>query len=55
MPPLAVLVEYPNFCLRGSMHIFVTRWSGKTITLDVEARHTIDDVEAKRLANTAPS
>ena len=32
------------------MQIFVERWSGKTITLEVEACYTIDNVEAKILA-----
>ena len=32
------------------MQIFVERWSGKTITLEVEACYTIDNVKAKILA-----
>jgi len=32
------------------MQIFVKRWSGKTITLEVEACYTIDNVKAKILA-----
>ena len=49
--PAAVLAQTVLvFCLRGSMQIFVKRWSGKTITLEVEACYTIDNVEAKILA-----
>ena len=49
--PAAVLAQIVLvFCLRGSMQIFVEWWSGKTITLEVEACYTIDTVEAKTLA-----
>ena len=34
-------------CLRGGMQIFVKTLTGKTITLDVEASDTIDNVKAK--------
>jgi len=33
--------------LRGGMQIFVKTLTGKTITLDVEASDTIDNVKAK--------
>ena len=33
--------------LRGGMQIFVKTMTGKTITLDVEASDTIDNVKAK--------
>ena len=33
--------------LRGGMQIFVKTLTGKTITLDVEASDTIDDVKAE--------
>ena len=33
--------------LRGGMQIFVKTLTGKTITLDVEASDSIDDVKAK--------
>ncbi len=35
--------------LRGGMQIFVKTLTGKTITLDVEASDTIDNVKAKTL------
>ena len=34
-------------CLRGGMQIFVKTLTGKTITLDVEASDTIDNVKAE--------
>ena len=34
--------------LRGGMQIFVKTLTGKTITLDVEASDTIDNVKAKK-------
>ena len=37
--------------MRGIMQIFVKTCSGKTITLDVDASDTIDDVKAKILLN----
>ena len=49
--PAAVLAQLVLvFCLRASMQIFVKWWSGKTITLEVQACYTIDNVEAKILA-----
>jgi len=33
--------------LRGGMQIFVRTLTGKTITLDVEAENTIDNIKAK--------
>ena len=36
-----------TFCVRGIMQIFVKTCSGKTITLDVDASDTIDDVKAQ--------
>ena len=39
--------------LRGGMQIFVKTLTGKTITLDVEASDTIDNVKAAQRARAA--
>ena len=41
--------------LRGGMQIFVKTLTGKTITLDVEASDTIDNVKVKKSITSAPS
>ena len=40
--------------LRGGMQIFVKTLTGKTITLDVEASDTIDNVKAKKYPIARP-
>ena len=41
------LYKSPRFALNGNMQIFVKTLPGKTITIDVEASDTIDNVMAK--------